>query len=165
MATVNPEYLIPYIRLTIGDINPSSYRYTDDWIGVAIEASIIALSRWWNAKYLLDSSKDIYRNPAIQFLDSEPPVVQIDDERPIVIMASIVILEGSLESSAWSIGSWKDNEISVSSIEQGRLREGTLRKLWDELSSIILPPTKKLARARKGSLPGYLNNDYEYSRD
>jgi hypothetical protein len=70
-----------------------------------------------------------------------------------------------LESSAWSIGSWKDNEISVSSIEQGRLRTGTLRNLWDELNGLLLPPTKRLVRARKGSLPGYLGNDYEHRKD
>lgn len=166
MATINPEYLVPFIRLTIGDTNSSSYRYTDDWIDVAIEASIIALSKWWNAKYLLDENKYVYRNPVVNsFMDTEPPVIQIDDERPIVLMASIIMLEGSLESSAWSIGSWRDNEISVSSIEQGRLRESTVRKLWDELNSLLVPPTKRLVRARKGSLPGYLGNDYEHRKD
>jgi hypothetical protein len=167
MATVDPVYLVPYIRLAIGDIDSTAYRYTDTWVDVALEGSIIALSRWWNARYLLDSNKDVYRNtytPNV-FTDLEPPVIQISDERPIILMSSIILLEGSLESSAWSIGSWKDNEISMSNIEQGRLRTDTLKRMWDELNSLIVPPTKRLAKARKQSLPGYMNNPIEQKTD
>jgi hypothetical protein len=167
MATVDPVYLVPYIRLAIGDINPLAYRYTDTWVDVALEASITSLARWWNARYLLDANKDVYRNTYIPnaFTDLEPPVIQISDERPIILMASIIILEGSLESSAWNIGYWKDNEISVSNIEQGRLRTDTLKRMWDELNSLILPPTKRLAKARKQSLPGFKDNPIEQKTD
>jgi hypothetical protein len=33
--------------------------------------------------------------------------------------------------------------------------------LVNELNSLILPPTKRLARTKKLSLPGYLNNSHE----
>jgi hypothetical protein len=76
-------------------------------------------------------------------------------------MASIIILEGSLENNAWNLGSWRDAEISYSNIESGRVRDLNIKRLWDELMSLITPPTKKLARTTRGELPGYKNNVYE----
>jgi hypothetical protein len=163
MATVNPGYLIPHIRLTLGDINSTAYRYTNEWVLVALEGAIKTLAKWWNAKYLLDSTLLLYRNPAVSylFLDEEPPVIQVDDERAIVLMTCIILLEGSLENNAWNLSSWKDNELSFTNLEQGRSRDNNLARLERQLYDILQPPTKKLARALKGSLPGYLNNEFE----
>lgn len=163
MATVNPGIFINQLRLTIGDTNAETYRYTNDWLKIALEGSINALAKWWNAKYLLDEYDYIYRNPDVlyKFLRDEPPVVQKEDERPIILMAAIILLEGSLENSAWNIASWRDNEISVSNLEQSRLRSDNLRRLWDELNDLMLPPTKRLAMTQKQSLQGYKGNIHE----
>jgi hypothetical protein len=53
------------------------------------------------------------------------------------------------------------SEISYSNIESGRVRDTNIKRIWDELTSLLTPPTKKLATPIKGSMPGYLNNDYE----
>lgn len=162
MQTTSLDYLIPYVRLNIGDTNPATYRYTDEWIGIALVAAIKTLGSWWREKYLLTSDNLVYRNTdVIDEVVGDEPVIMSKDERPIVLMASIVMLQGSLENSAWNIASWKDAEISYSNLEGGKLRNTNLERLWDELKYLMLPPTKRLARTRKQSLPGYLNNEYE----
>ena len=160
METTTLDYLIPYVRLRLGDLNPESYRYTDAWILTALIGAVEYLGRWWNLRYLLDYTTNlIYRNPSGEFIFSEPPVIQPQDNQIIVIVASLVILEGSLENTSWDIMSWRDNEISFSNLEQARSRDKNLSRLWEELLTLIQPPTKKLARSIKGSLPGYINNN------
>jgi hypothetical protein len=159
MATVNPAYLIPYIRLMIGDTNPDSFRYLNEWLEVALQSAI--KSSWFNNKYTIDGSGLVSRNLSTWFPIEEPPVLLQADERPIVLLAAVTILEGSLENSAWNLATWRDNEISFSNLEGGRVRDANLQRLWNELLSLVQQPTKKLVGTLKGSLPGYLNNDYE----
>ena len=88
-------------------------------------------------------------------------MIENSDERIIILMASIIIKGGSLEENSWNVGSWRDAEIYYSSIESNRAKTVSLRRDMDELKDLITPPTRKLAGAKKGSLPGYLNNLYE----
>jgi hypothetical protein len=160
-TTTTIDYLMPYLRLTLGDTNPDSYRYTDEWLRIALIASIGSLGRWWKNRYLLDTEDNVYRSSELLFDYSEPPVIQKMDERPIVLMACIIILEGALENSAWNLASWKDAEISYTNLEQGRIRDSGINRFWDEIKYYITPPSKRLAQPQKNSLPGYLNNPYE----
>jgi len=159
--STNLDYLIPYVRLRLGDTDSTAYRYTDEWVQSGILAAIQSLSMWWNIKYLLDASNNVYRNTYSTFSFSEPPIVEPQDNQIIVLMATYIILEGSLENSAWNFVSWRDAEISFSNLESSRARNSTLERLWLELTSTMKVPTKRLAKTLKGSLPGYLNNDYE----
>src|SRR3970040_1981411 len=165
MATVDISYLVPHLRLFIGDISPATYRYIDEWLLVALKASVKVLGSWWpdRNKYLIDESGLVYRNTLVSFPEAEPPVILPDDERPIIVMETIIILEGSLENTAWNLVSWRDNEIAFSNLESGRMKDRNITRLWNELLYLINPPTKKLARAIKRSLPGYLTNQYERS--
>jgi hypothetical protein len=141
----NLSYLIPVLRLEIGDINPASYRYTDEWLDTSLVSSIVALQRWWNNKYLVDETYTVVsRNPDITFIFSEPPVIQTSDETPVVLMASYIIQSGSLENSAWSIGTWRDAEYYVSNTDGGRIRDAGLKRTWDRLLMYLKPPQKKL---------------------
>jgi hypothetical protein len=163
---ININYLIPDLRISIGDTNSASFRYTDEWLTTALLGSIKALGGYWNMKYLVETTTNlIYRNPNVFFYsyDAEPPVIIQKDERPVILMASIIVLEGSLENSAWNLASWKDNEVSFTNLESGRIKDRNLQRLIDELNSIITPPTKKLGWAIKNSLPGFKNNEYERS--
>src|SRR4030067_3022549 len=117
--------------------------------------------RWWNYKYLIDTNYDAYRNANITYLFPEPPIIEYGDEEIIILMASIVIKEGSLESNSWAVGSWRDAEIAYSNIEGNRAKLESIRKDWDALTQLIKPPTKRLAQAKKSSLPGYIGNEYE----
>jgi hypothetical protein len=158
---INIEYLIDPLRLRLGDIVPASYRYLDEWLRVALIQAVKKAGRYWNYKYLVDESNVVSRNPHLSFLLSEPPIIETPDEDIIVIMAAIIVLEGSLENSAWSAASWRDAEIAVSNLEQFRTRSGTIASLIAELNQLILSPTKRLVWASKQSLPGYKGNTYE----
>ncbi|KKM27580.1 hypothetical protein LCGC14_1573340 [marine sediment metagenome] len=155
------NYLITDLRLHLGDIDSTSYRYLDAWLVVALKMSVKTLQRWWDYKYLVDASDNVYRNSNWTFLFAEPPVIERGDERPIILMASLIIKEGSLESSSWNAGSWRDAEIAYSNIEGSKTRRDSLQKDWDELKGLLSPPTGRLATPKKGSLPGYKDNIYE----
>ena len=75
----------------------------------------------------------------------------IKDENIIVIKAALLVLEGSLENSAWSVGSWRDAEIAYSNIESGRMRTESLRNLKAELDSLIKAPMKRLSKGSRAS--------------
>lgn len=163
-VATNSDYLIDSLRLYLGDINPATYQYTDAWLRTSLVLAIKALQRWWNYKYLVDTSYNVYRNTAVdKFLFPSPPIIENGDEEAIVLMAAIIIKEGTLQNSAWSVGSWKDAEISYSNIEASKLRDSSVKRDWDKLTAILKVPQKRLASALKGSLPGYKNNQWENS--
>lgn len=142
----NLSYLIPILRVKLWDVDPTQYRYTDEWLDVALVSAVKALQRWWNNRYLVDSTNTVVsRSPDYTFTFAEPPVIQSSDERIVILMASIIIKEGSLESSSWNTSTWRDAEYYVSNIEGGRLKESSLLKDWEELQSIIKPPQKRLS--------------------
>lgn len=162
MATESLDYLIPRLRLQLGDIDATAYRYLDEWLSLALVASVETLQRWWNFRYLTDESDLVYRNPNVVFTLAEPPVIMASDVRPIILMASIILKDGSLQSMSWNVGSWRDAEISYSNIEGGRERQESLKKDWEELISLVTPPNKKLSQANKMHMPGYTYGIYEY---
>ncbi len=165
MTTVDIGYLIPELRLTIGDITPATYRYTNEWLRVAILASIKKLARWWNYRYILDSDNLVYRNTTLTFSEAEPPIIMMGDDRPIVIGAALIILEGSLENNAWDLVSWRDAEVAFSNLESGRIRDSNIKRLWEELRELVTPPSKRLASPIKNSLPGFHLNTFETMRE
>ena len=120
-----------------------------------------ALSRWWRYKYIVENTT-VSRNPYFPFAISEPPIIEYGDERAIILMASLIIKGGDLENNAWNLGSWRDAEIAYSNIEGSRSKNASIERDYNELTTLITPPNKRLARSRKGSLPGYINdNKYE----
>lgn len=141
----NIDYLIPVFRLEIGDLDPTAYRYTDEWLSTALVAAVVALQRWWNNKYLVDETYTVIsRNSDITFTFEEPPVIQTSDETPVVLMATYIIKDGSLENSAWSTATWRDAEYYVSNVEGARLRDASLQRTWDRLLMYLKPPQKRL---------------------
>ncbi len=147
------DYLIPELRVRIGDTDET--RYMDEWLRVSLVSALKALQRWWRVRYTIDETTYVvsrYSGSTFEF--DEPPVIQQKDSLPIVIMAAILTLDGSLEGSAWTVGSWRDAEVSVSNIESGRLRNSSLARMWDELQMYILPPTKGLFGVVRSEIPG-----------
>lgn len=159
--STNLDYLIDSLRLHLGDTNIDSYRYIDSWLRTALTLAVKNLQTWWNHKYLIDTDDNVYRNIHTIFLTGAPPIIQTCDERPIVLAASLIIKGGSLESNSWNVGSWKDNEIAHSNIEGSKAKIISYQRDWDELTSLLKPPTSKLAWIIKGGLPGFQNNQYE----
>lgn len=165
MTTTTLDYLITDLRLHLGDYDPASYRYADAWLLVALKMSVKSLGRWWNFKYLVDTAEEVYRNPGASFVLPEPPVIEVTDERPIILMASIIVKEGSLESNSWNSVAWRDFEVSYSNLEGSRAKQVSLATDWDELKSLISIPTKRLSTPLKQSLPGYKGNLWERTTD
>ena len=149
------DYLIPSLRWKLGDIDSTQYRYMDEWLRVALVSALKTLQRWWGIKYLIDDTTYIVsRYTGSTFTFDEPPVIQQQDEMPIVIMAAILTKEGTLENSSWSTGSWRDAEVAVSNIEGGRMKEAMMQRLWEELLFYINPPTKRLVGVIRTEIPG-----------
>lgn len=139
------EYLIPLLRLYIGDTNPLSYRYLDEWLKISLLTSIKSLERWWSNRYLVDiDTQSVSRNSTSTFTLDEPPVIMTGDEMPIIIMASIIIKSGSLENNSWNVSTWRDAEYYVSNVEGGRNKEFSVKQDWDRLLMYLKPPQKRL---------------------
>lgn len=149
------DYLLPYLRLHLGDIDSTSYRYLDEWLRVALVQSVKELQRWWADKYLIDGSTYVVsRNSNWTYDYDSPPVIQHKDEEPIILMASLLIKGGSLEANSWNAGSWRDAEFSVSNIEGSRAKEASFKLDWDKLTEILTPPSKKLTFPFRASIYG-----------
>ena len=148
------EYLLPTLRLRIGDIDNTAYRYLDEWLVIGLVAAVRSLERYWGSKYKITEGGTITRNELyldFEFEESEG-LVQKKDEDIIIIKAALMVLEGSLENSAWDAGSWKDAEIAYSNISSGKLREGILNNLKTELDSLIKSPSKRLTKGSRSSI-------------
>lgn len=154
-VTTDLDYLIPELRFRIGDTDDTAYRYLDSWLRVALVSALKALQRWWRVRYTIDETTyTVSRFGSSIFTVEEPPVIQQNDEVVIVSMASILIKSGTLQNSAWTLGSWRDAEIAVSNIEGGRIRDASLMRDWNELQMYLTPPSKKLAVPARESIPG-----------
>lgn len=150
----NIDYLIETLRFQLGDTEITTQRYTDDWLRTALVTSLKALQRWWSNKYIIDSTTyEVSRNPDVEFQYDAPNIIQDRDERPVILMASILVKGGQLEANSWNVGSWKDAEISVSTIESGRAKEFSLKMDWEELQGYISSPKKQLFGAVRLSVP------------
>lgn len=164
VSSTNLNYLRDILRLNMGDIDSTAYRYVDEWIDTALVASVKALQIWWNFKYIIDTDNDVVRNSSLASKTYEfdsPPTLQTSDERPVVLMAMLILKQGSLENASWSVGAWKDNEISYSNIQAAKTKENNIDRDWDELISLIKPPKMRLIGSSKQSLKGYKSNPYE----
>lgn len=161
---VNLDYLLPNLRLWIGDIDSTAYRYTTPWLRTALVGSVKALRAWWFDKYLIDNDTyNVSRNTdrAFLFEYAEPPIIDHRDIYPVIIMASIIIKSGSLQNAAWDLATWRDAEIYYSNTESGKQLNDSLKRDWDLLQNYLKPPQKRLAGTRKRSLIGFEKNQYE----
>jgi len=157
------QFLQP-LRQYLWDLDQSQYKYTDQWLLNSLASAINSLSPWWNQKYLLDENCNVTRNPNYVKIwkFEEPPVVEQDDEMPIILMASILIKSGVLQNNVWNVGTWRDAEIYYSNVEGGKAAIESLKRDWETLLYYLRPPTKKIAfKARKGKgvlLSGFRND-------
>lgn len=141
----NIFYLIPILRLYLGDTDPTAYRYTDEWLDITLVNAVKSLQRWWNNKYFVDETNLIVsRNPDYLFTLEEPPLIQSMDETPLILMASIIIKSGILENSSWSTSTWRDAEYYVSNVEGGKMKQASVNADWDRLLMYLKPPQKRL---------------------
>lgn len=148
----NLEELIDPLRIHLGDtgITPT---YSDEFLHRTLRNSVNTLMSRWNSKYYIDNEGVAIRNTDnCYFSFSSPPVIQREDERPIVLQASIFIKSGKKFTESGNAVSWRDEEISYSAIEAGKQRSSSWQDDVNELNTIL---PVKLARAKMGRLYGY----------
>lgn len=150
------SYLLPMLRQKLGDTDSTNYRYLDEWLTIALDGAILELMRWWQSKYLVDlDTHEVSRNSDyLYFTDDSPPIVQLQDITPIILMASIIVKSGELEGNSWNVGSWRDTEVSVSNIEGSRAKDSSLEKDYRQLEQLLKPPSKQLSLGYRATIPG-----------
>ncbi len=150
------DYLIPQVRILLGDTTESSYRYSDAYVRTALVAGLNAISPRWKYRYNINDSYEVSRNHTfLTFTDAEPPVIQRFDEFPICLMASILMKSGAIQESSWEVGSWADDEIRYSNIQAASSRDESLARDIAMLEAILPSRGKKLSGTMKQSLPGF----------
>ena len=153
--TTTLAYLIPQFRRHLSDYT-EPYTYDDVTLSGFLFDSIKALGHRWNNKYFaatVDSvSNLIIRNVSNIFEFSEPPVIQGQDERAIILQASIIIKSSTKWSESGSAVNWRDEEISYSNVQSARQRSSTLDDDTKELNELF---PVKLAQSKSGRLYGW----------
>lgn len=160
----NLDYLIPNLRLWLGDINPTEYRYLTEWLRTSLVGAVKALRGWWHDKYMVDDvtylvSRNDQRSYLFEY--AEPPIIDHKDEMPIILMASIIIKSGSLQNNSWNLISWVDSEIQYRPGNVSKAQADSLKADWDSLKDYLKPPQKRLAVTSKRHLQGFKTNQYE----
>ena len=150
--TTGVDYLIPELRVHLGDTTAASYTYSEDLLRSALVMAVRALMRKWNSRYKIDNTGVVTRSTTLVYADVEPPVIMYADEYPILLQASIIVKSATLQGSAWDVASWKDDEISYSNISGAKLAEESIARDRAELDDII---RKRLYGVSKQSLTGF----------
>ncbi len=146
------EELISILRIQIGDTE-STPTYSDETLHEILRHSVSSLMNRWNHKYFVDNDGVVQRDTSDFIFDySSPPVIQRQDHRAIVLMASIMIKSGKKFSTSSNTISFRDEEISYSNIESSRQLSSSLQDDLSELETML--PKKKLAKAVYSRLYG-----------
>ncbi len=156
VETTTLAYLIPQFRRHISDYD-EPYTFTDTLLSGLLFDAIKAIGRRWNNRYrvaTVNSVPDliIRSDDATMFTFSEPPVIQYQDERAIVLQASVILKSSTKWSESGSAVSWRDEEVAYSNLESARQRSSTLQDDINELNGMF---PVKLARSRYGRLYGW----------
>ena len=154
--TTTLEYLIPQFRRHLSDYTVP-YTYDDATLSGFMLDGIKALGHRWNNKYYVATvagvSDLIIRNENSYLFDfSEPPVIQSQDERAIILQASVIIKSSTKWSESGSAVNWRDEEIAYSNVQSARQRSSTLDDDVRELNELF---PIKLAQSKYGRLYGW----------
>ncbi len=149
--TTTLEFLIPYLRVYMGDL-AEPQRYTDEVLLITLISAVRMLNPRWNAKYLLNENDEVYRNASRTYNYESPPLIQDGDQGIILLQAAIILKTASAQGSVWDIASWRDNEISYSNIESGRMMDRGIARDLKLLEDLL---NNRLAGATLQSLPGF----------
>jgi len=156
VGTTTLGYLIPQLRRQLSDYT-EPYSYTDVVLSGFLLDSIKALGNRWNNRYrvaTVDSVPDLTIRSTNNYLFdySEPPVIQYQDERAVILQSSILIKSSTKWSESGSAVTWKDDEVSYSNLGSAKQRSSTLNDDISELDKLF---PIKLAKARTGRLYGW----------
>lgn len=159
----NLDYLIPRLRMAIGDI--AGDKYSDVLLRTALTYGVNSLESRWYSRYQIfwdyivapDQPDDkpgyiwahtthgdayipeglaegsAFRNPFIAFTQKSPPTIQSDDEEIILLSAQLILLKAQIRSSADSFVSWSTEDIRYNN----SYAEKSLSSQLDQLNADI----------------------------
>jgi len=156
VETTTLAYLIPQLRRHVSDYN-EPYTFSDVLLSGLLFDAIKAIGRRWNNRYRVATVGGVADliircDDSTMFTFSEPPVIQYQDERAVVLQASVILKSSTKWSESGSAVTWRDEEIAYSNLESARQRSSTLQDDITELNGMF---PVKLARSRYGRLYGW----------
>lgn len=146
------DYLIDQLRLHLQDVT-EPYEFSDEYLRSALVSALKALGHRWNYRYLIDASYVVTRGPNYDFSFASPPVIQYYDEIIIILQSSIMIKLGRNRAQAANVVSWRDAEISYSTIASSRAMTDDLQRDINWLNALL--PTKRLFAGDRQALVGF----------
>lgn len=171
-VTTNLDYLIPDVRLRVGDIDGTLF--SDNLIRTGLVSSVKYLQHLWGDRYLIYTSGiissgtivnvpqgtcdlgytpneyDVIRNCYAVFESVPPPILDQDDEQAIVIAAGMLVRRSVIQSSTTAFTNWTTPDLSISNIQSAKMLTEMLKMDKEELDSFF---KRRLARPVKSTFP------------
>jgi hypothetical protein len=107
------------------------------------------LASRWNSKYLIDANNDVYRNTAVTFTYTSPPIVEQQDEIAIILAASILVRRSAITSSSTAFTNWSTPDLSFSNVQSSKALLDMLKADEDQLNLFF---KGKLGKALKQTI-------------
>lgn len=172
ITSSNLDYLITPVRLLAGDLTGSTF--SDSIILTALVAGVKYLQNRWNNRYLIYTSdmlvsgttvntpngectlsilpdeNDVFRNCAFTFESESPPIIDQNDEYPILIAAVIFLRRSVMQSSITVFSNWSTPDLSYSNVQSAKVLQDLLKADMEALDTFF---NKRLGRATKSSFP------------
>ena len=147
ITSSNLDYLLPVLRLQVGD--PAGTVFSDPLLLTGLVNGVKMLGSRWGSKYLIDNSNNVYRNTAVTFTYTSPPIVEQQDETAIVLAASVLVRRSALTSSSSAFTNWSTPDLSFSNVQSSR---AILELLKSDEEALNLFFKGKLGKAIKQTL-------------
>ena len=147
ITSSNLDYLLPALRLQVGD--PAGTTFSDSLLLTGLVNGVKMLASRWNSKYLIDANNDVYRNTAVTFTYTSPPIVEQQDEIAIILAASILVRRSAITSSSTAFTNWSTPDLSFSNVQSSKALLDMLKADEDQLNLFF---KGKLGKALKQTI-------------
>ena len=168
----NLDYLIVPVRMYVGDLTEDVFSNT-----VVLTSLVFAvkyLQNRWNNRYLIYSdsmlvggttvntpdgmctlsalpdTNDVFRNCAVTFSSTAPPVIDQDDETAVILAASIMLRRSVISSSMSAFSNWSTPDLSYSNVSSSKMLLDLINADMKALDDFF---KKRLAAPQKQNFP------------
>lgn len=172
VTDTNLDYLITEVRMQVGDLTEDTFG--DDIIKTALVSAVKYLAGRWGNRYLIydsdmlvsgttvktpdgqctlselpASENYVFRNCHHTFLTESPPVIEQNDEFPIIIAASMFLRRSVITSSMTAFTNWSTPDLSYSNVASHRSIQDSINH---DMATLDLFFRKRLGKSVKQSL-------------
>lgn len=172
ITSSNLDYLITPVRMHVGDL--TEVTFSDSVILTALVYAVKYLQNRWNNRYLIYTSgmivtgttvntpngtcdlaslpgeNDAFRNCHVTFTSAAPPIIDQNDELPIILVSAINLRRSVITSSIHVFSNWSTPDLSFSNVSSSKSLEALINadlKLLDDFFK------KRLATPQKSTFP------------